>query len=957
MDVIHRARIALDRGEPGRALKLLVGRLRKVVDDEEALDLLGYIYVQHLGQPGMEGELIRGVERRPDAEAWLGWVVEELEEAHKEAMAKALREEAQEKGYGPLKTRVEDCTPVPEVEEQSGRSGAAQSDGSAVKSSSSAGENIGRTGESNRPETPPGKERQGEPGLEAEGKEESHGRSRRWITTLLGSAAAMVAVVVVGALIWQQVQSHHRLRIADEAVLALDPMDAEAALGELTEVGSPLGGADLIADRKRFVRALVAMDQGRELEGAIGEAETGWARAARAMELATRQQWEGAMADVHYLQRAQRDTLPALMARGRICEARGQWRCAQEMYAFLQEHFPDFVGAHQGMIRVGAYRYERQWWEEGQRRLRAVNGDHIYAGLEWIEPLSKAGGDGAQEVGEEDRVSGDEFVEVWQTLGEGLAMRRASEFDEVLGLCRGEHDEVARRLATVHVLCAMGAAGRLEADVVEFRLRRALRLGEESQDLVAAIQREAPHWLSDLGRSREGLAFSVPVDDEGEVIADEQKGFEEDKLGWNQRVLARARVLNGLGRSEEVRQILGQIEDSSGVSEEVALQRVKSFINEGDREAAREEVSQVEDSAFRRGLEGLVAYYEGGYQDSYEAFGGRAEWPVELIRARALALLSDGRRRQALAVVSQAGRHLDTLLLASVRQRVLARGDKRDGAEDGVELDGEESEKWSTIDVLIDRGAKAFWQRDLEGAAKLIDRVLEQAPHHPEAVWKGRLIDRMEGAGHQRRYSYQQGWRGDEDSMELMLESGRVHLDFGRYAEARRTFLDAMYRDRQELEAIRGLAKAYKGYDRQRGLRDLRGLMDNYSSSASDQPGRAELLRWIAVLEGLREGDEEALETLEEALELAGERPVLLKEKGRHYKAREEWDDAREAYGRALQMEPTSAETYLGLARTAYAQEEMEEARDYLRQLWRLSPVGEVRHGAEMLEEQMGEER
>ncbi len=941
MEVNQRARAALDRQEPGRALKLLVARVRKAPEDREALDFLGRIYLEALAQPGMEREMVWALEGREDGESQIREWVECLRSQGKEAMAEALEEEAEDAGYSlslpEVESSEEQVLLAGDEEDADGEAFSEEADQQPRQreTTTAAGGAVGRSGTPVAPKS---------------AVEKDNGR---WKRLLVGSLLSVLGITAVVGAAWQFLEARHVQLVADEAMVALDPMNGEATLEVLRDLAPPLGAdARAIEERERFVLALVALDEGESAGRYEGkEVQSGWGRAAQAMERTSRGEWEGAMGDVNYLQRAQRDTLPALTARGRICEARGQWVCAGEIYAYLQEHFPEFVAAYQGAMRVAAYRYDPEGWKTAQQALKAVDKEHPYGALGWVVPVGESAD---WEMKKEKASKGDAFASIWQRLWEGNERLAQGESEQVMGLCGGEEDDVARRLASVQLLCAREGAGRREADVVEVRLERALTLGAGSKELEALVQARAPRWLSDLGRAREGLRFSVPMalgDDAGEDEEgwDEQTTLEPGRGAMQQRrLLARAQALNALGRGEDARGVLSEMEAGESYSQAWAVERLRSHVVEGDLRGAMDVVEDEEDEERRRVLKGIVSYYRGNFSAAFTALKGEGAPMPAVVRIEALSFKADGRRREALATIDRVGQAVEWLSMDSVRGRILARSD---GEEDEYlsKERGKEPSSMTTVDVIIDRGAEAFWRREPGEARQWLDRALELAPEHPEAVWKRRLVDRVEGVGGSRRYATSTEWRGDEDSMELLLETGYVHLDFGRYQQARSIFLDALYRDRQELEAIRGLAKAYMGYDPARGRRDFDGLLDNFTTSTADRLGRSEMKRWIAVFDGVREGDESGLAMLQEALEWGGDRPVLLKEKGRYHEAREEWAQAREVYGRALRVEPTSAKVTIGLARTAHAQGEIDEARDYLRQVWRLEPSAPVRESAEAL--------
>ena len=981
MDFLRRAENALERGDPAQALVLLSNGLRRHPERDDALDLLIFLYTHHFRQPGLESDLFRALEHRRDRSLLLRLIIVELEDGQRSEMARAIEDRALDRGV----EIVDELPVVEEVEIVEKGAAASESDHSESDHSESGSaemeeeipvpveENDSSPRHPRRRASGAGIEitTDGDTGAEQEAKPEARQKPKRESNRPRKRGVFFIALVALGVVVagsiaivgLQHAQDVRQLRAVDAALFALDPLEPRPVFEVIEEAQSPgtFRRSDEIGDRRRFVDALLALETGLVVEmreePAFDEPETAWGMAGAALEATTRRDWEEAMRYSHQLDRAYGDGLPAFFVRARICEARGQWECAISRYSRVQQHFGEFLPATLGAIRIAAYRFDQESWQREKRRLGELTDDHPYGQLPWHDPFASE----EDNVGLE-KATGDRFLEAWAVTDEALAELQARRWDALEERCDDAPELLDEKMPAFAVTCAYGAAGRLDVEELHVRLSRLTADGGRSERLERLIQAHFPPLLTALGRADLALSISIPFDDEP-IDQSELTGEEELAEEWlhsgpahfrppseppteleGRALLMRAQALVALGATSRARRVLSPLLNREDTEEQARLEMVISYLVEGDRVSARRSIGQLEEGRIREGAKAYLAYLEGRHDEAHR-FSWQPGDDPRLLRVKALAFLADGRGREGLTSLDAAGQGWDALVLVTVYQRLLARSGERTALE-ALREEVPDAEKLRTIDHLIDLGAASFWRRDLEQAQARLEKALEMAPDHPEVHWKLGLLRRVQGDDRLARAHFRKAWRGDQNAIHLLVESGRVHLEYGRYDQARRVFLRAVLRERQNLDAIAGLGEAYLRGDRPRGRRDLVELLGNYNRSSQDAPGRAELHRWLAILHGSRDGDEESYHFLEAASEIAGSRTSILAERGVYYEARGEWSRAREMYGQALRLDPTHPEIHLGLARVAAKMDDVDTARDHLERILTLVPVGELHQRA-----------
>ncbi|RAL23750.1 hypothetical protein DL240_06230 [Lujinxingia litoralis] len=977
MDFLLRAQKALDRGDAVRGLVQLVEGLRRHPEREDALDLLLYTYTRSVEYPGVESDMLRALEFQPARGELLGLLCEDLESREKVAMARALRQLAREQGMDVI-------VPAPAVpgardgdaeqgtddaEESAAGEPPGEGNGGLAAEASVSGESLARESE----EAPEQGEREGarkrgevlqdpveveraqvvrrDVGLptteEIERRRPSHSpRHLRRRVALVALGA--VALAVLGATTWAGWEHTRRVRLQAELDTRLESLDYM----DLTPLDDALAGASRghresseVVERWAFASAVQTVELGPGEEevgdGELGEgASTAWGMAARALLATAAADWEAATEHVVLAEHSEPMSLAALYARGRLCEARGQWDCALGGYQRLLARHQQFVPAHAGMMRLAAHRYDQALWEAHRQALERAHPEHVYVGLTWFElgehdARHQTPADGGEDL----------FVRAWRGLA-GAA--EALDEDGVLAMDR-VRPAVERTPALAPGLVVAGQASVLlfEPEAARDYFLAALADSGLRAEFYHQVQVIAPKGLVALGRPDLALPLSLAVDDaptlptdaqaqtRGQVLARYEatrpahlsEPYEVGDAPTDIRIEAlqvRASVLRELGSSEQAVRTLEPLLTQERWSDEARLGIARAHMVAGRRRAARTIVGQIKDEAQRAQGVAALAYASGKFEEAVDAREVPGEW--ESRRILALSFLALGRGRDAAGVLDE------RMELDLTRLRIYARSGE-------VPADFESAvERWNQVGPvgvshLVDLGTTAFWRRDLERAQALFEQALELAPGHPEVNWQMGLLERLAGEDARARGYFRRSWRGDENDSSLLIELGRVHLDFERYEMAREAFLLATLRDRRSVAAVEGLGRAYMLGDPARGRRDLPQLLRDYSSSAGHAPAVAEMNKWLAILHGSREGDEAAAPHLQRAREVGGNRADVLAEMGRYHLARQESELAREYFARALQKNPTAPAPHWGLAQVALQDGEQQRAAEHLDRL------------------------
>ena len=249
----------------------------------------------------------------------------------------------------------------------------------------------------------------------------------------------------------------------------------------------------------------------------------------------------------------------------------------------------------------------------------------------------------------------------------------------------------------------------------------------------------------------------------------------------------------------------------------------------------------------------------------------------------------------------------------------------------------------TSIHVMLDLSFGALTRGELDLARQWAERVTSQEPLHPEAHM---ILDAL--LKHARRPA-KPGRPLEPSSATVALgedamaykQRGLVSLELGHHEQARQLLYKAVLLDRRDLQALRGLAQVYLAHDPALGRREFERFAQGFKDRKVFRAQYGEVLKWLGVLHGSREGKPEGLARLTQAEREVGPRGDILLEQAEHHRAARDARKARALYIAALQADTTLAGAHLGLAKLALEAQEHAQARDHLLRFIELEPFGE----------------
>ncbi|MFU8805082.1 MAG: hypothetical protein ACNA8W_14810, partial [Bradymonadaceae bacterium] len=903
MNFEERARNAYERGDKIRALVLLVEGVKRHPEHTSGLDFLLSLYGDEMESAGMESDVVRALSRQTDPELWLADLAFRLEEREQEAMLRSLSLVATEWGFNLDPSRAPQLIPREEVLEEAPEE--------IIDESPSAPDPI--LDEEIPEEAPLIEEPVSEPVSEpvaprmpAPVRTATRDEPRDGPILRIRYILLIIIVVGLGAFLgyqgWLTTNRASRIAQLDAALRSIDPFDPSFLGSHFDERQWPPGeDREPFDERYFFASTLIALELGEDLDEIddAGFERTAWGRAGHFHRALARGDMEVAIAEAMRIDRTQPDGLVGSWVRARHCEARGELQCADEGYRRLTERFPDFVPALTHRMRLGARRHDREQWEQARAKLQRSHPEHPYAGLPFPDPFpaleggTEPSGFSLMETGDEGGRALSNMMLGAEALGRGEWAVATPHLEQALA--------IEPELAPALILLGILEAAQARPQEARSAFEKAAACPLISARLVREIQSWAPLSLIASGRADLAMEFVIlamepaeglrrGVSEKVEEIIAEARQNRVPALGLGadgtdeaqDAILIRARTLNALGAADYVDAALSSVLEDDARKEAARLERVFALIHTGERRTLKGVIQRMGEGHLRTIAEVNLAFLEGDYEEAISLATkiNPEQGPADLrmLRPLVLSYMATGRGREALALLDLETFHpTRNLEWESLRLRVDARLGRRD-ASTLARLATLSAVEPTTVTRQVDLATTAFWLRQMDETRKWAERALEFAPAHPEVNWLMGLIERMDADTNASRRHFKKAWRGDEDDPHRLVELGYVQLDFSRYALAQEVFFSAVRRDRHNIEALRGLGMAYLGFDVDRGRRDLARLVHNYGTQPHQAAQRGELFKWLAVLHGSREGEDEAKIYLKRAEGALGQRADVLVE-------------------------------------------------------------------------------
>jgi len=988
MDFERRAKKAYDRGESVRAVVVLVEGIKNHSDRDEALRKLMDYYTDGVESPGLERDVAAALAEHPQGDRLASRVDERLEASGREAMARDFRRAAADRG---LKvTRFEGREDVgKENERRSAREPAARS---APVPSESGGSEAGR-GEAREQGQ---RARDGERRSDLDGAEQgevvdgspSSAAGGGLISAVRGRSVAALAVAGAAIAVFAVWSSYWR-----------QGGDAESRLGEYLRGADPTRGGALrefetwanregipeaeMREGRAFLRAVRALEAG-ETHRAPSDPTTAWGYSAGAMSALSKGDLrEGVRLESKLERRYRSKKIVRQWTSGRVAEYRGSLSRARRLYERCRTGAGEFVPCVTGGLRVAYAQFDADEVRRLLDRLSSIRGSHPYLRLGRIRlprtGLPRFAGDRTETKkppGEADGPGESEFLSLLETYAAARDAAANRRFERAARLAGNVADQRSHFGPALWV----GAV----ADLARFELERADRRLEQIVDLPGLARTYrwylvavAPEMFTGAARPDLGAKYVLPgfgalptapesgagdrpgrdgspdaeigraeVGSEGPVVPRtahwtyDRSNAPVSRSVVEAAYLVRLRVTLEIGRHEAVRRMLEELPEVRARRRTLELFRAEFAARRGRRPAGPEEWRWER----ARPEERLVDAYHSGRFDSAIEVGEDLSREVQaagrVVRMVALSYAATDRGRRALRMLSRA----ETSVRATprkrrVRARILSRlGGTGTGSDDIFEAFRRVAP--TSVEAATDLAAGGIWGHRLEASKRWSKIAVRRAPDHPESNWVRGLVLRMDGARRESEPFFRRSWRARGTRPRLSLELGYVHLAADRYRRARDLFFRALLADPESLEAIRGLGRAYLGFDASRGEWNMERILENYESDEESAVHAAEVLRWLAVFRGSRSGKEAGFQALEEARTLGGERPSTLLEFARYYEARGRMEEARDAYMEALEKDATLAPAHLGLAKIAGRRDNTRGKRTHLRRYLDLQPEG-----------------
>ena len=790
------------------------------------------------------------------------------------------------------------------------------------------------------------------------------GGSRNW---LLIAAAVVLVVALAG---FAMSRGTH-LEAIDSQLVVFDTLNTRAfeqTLIRLDEVGGEG------SERADFIRMLLALEAGQveplDTQRREHEELGSWGRAALVMGALQRRDFEAATMHVEALERLASGELCTLWSRARLEEERGEFDTAQEVYERALADHPHFLSGMMGLMRLAYRRGDQRALVDAAARLRALNPLHVYLRLEDAAPLDVErdflGLEAPGEALEELEIGGapDRFLRAYK---EHSRAREAWRRGDIKTARAATRDALSLEPHMGPALLMQGAvlAADLEAEEAGKSFARYARLDGLDVEGRLGLLLVAPRALTEAGRPELALIFTISpageamhktrVEELSEQIGTRYEMWRPVELSLTREQLDMfpglerdalyelARVLLELGDTKGSVEALSLLSQRGKLEPRARLLRAVAFFVSGQRERLDDVAYQLRGEPEEAMARALIALSQGRWDEAVRESAAditTLQRHPYWLRIRASSLLGAGRAEDVLGLLDGA-RLASTYRGAESRLRLRAWSRLDASGEHTVSL-GErlDARNVTGLHARIDAGAARLWRGQRERAGTQLGAALELAPKHPEASWFAGLLQHQLGNSRGAREHLEILGVEDIDDARILLVLAEIYQSLGNYERAHQMYNKVVLAERKNTRALRGMGQVFVAWNRQLGLREFDRMVKNYEGIDGSRSQAAEVLKWLAVLDGSRRGRVEAFDYITRAIAQVGPRGDLLVEKAHYYKATSQDARARRTYVAALRQDSTLAPAHLGLAKLAIAANEPRSARDHLIKYTELEPYG-----------------
>lgn len=720
--------------------------------------------------------------------------------------------------------------------------------------------------------------------------------------------------------------------------------------------------------RMNFARMLLALERGDVLPSHNDTTDGVWSRGASVFQALQRRDVEAALAHVEAMERRWPDALATLWTRARLEEERGHFEDAQRAYALAMHRTPRFLPGLMGSVRVAFYQGDHDELEKAQGELRDLNPLHPYLSI-YSDPLQRAivhpSEPGAASAELQARsllseTSPDRFARAYNAYLNAYQLRERGDLSAAHTVAR-EALSLSPYMSPALLLQGSILAAQLRVDEASKIFARYAALEQLEVQARLALMVYAPRALTRAGRPDLALIFALDPGGEsarsrlilaaGEPLVEQQEQWRPISLNLTREQRDQHAVSAGLALAELAWALieLGAAQDALQLTRQLNadtypfLDDVKWFAY-----AVMGATQRLTDLAYQHREEPIAPYPEllaalanAEFMHAHEVVTAHPE----LARRQMLWLRASTRAQLVATPRPDVLSSLDRVEFAAVpgelaRQRMLVWTMLEPTHKKVVELRETQLESQPTsLHALLDMAHVALWLPDMELARRDLDAARLLAAEHPEVTYLESLMLALS--------SDERGLKELFKRSSLSVDDPVWVLDVGELA-LRHKLPSLAYEYFSKLKRINAvspalldrLGRALGGLDATQAGKVLAGLEARYQGS-EDTVHRSKVLRWTAVIAGVRKGKREANVSLDRALALEGvPQDELWLEQGRYFMAIEQNKRARDSFTQALRYNSSLADVHAELGELALADDQFDKARDHFIKYLEARPYG-----------------
>lgn len=986
MNFEARARRAYERGEPMRALFLLVEGFKRQQGSREALLWLLELYASHNRAVGLEEDIVHILSLEEDASQHLTRLIVQLEQHQHQHLIDALL--AKSLAVGLMPAPVEDVfeTP-PRKHEHDGvfmevevldilddEDEALETfDEPFDETSWSTGRQAKITFDAPREAIDPidsdaTSEPTADEPLDAlppqrhspKPKPPKRSNKKAWLV--------VAAITVAGLVTWAWVDRRAGVDVLDRQMERLDVLNPQPFERALKQSSARWGlSSSEVESRRQFATALMALETEHPALKVRPQGDHPWSLAAGVLHDIHAGALERAIAQATTLSHQWPNQLPSLWASARLAQARGQHKKALDLYEQLHEKHPQFLFGMMARLRMAAERGDHMQWDVAQRQILALDENHPYLTIN-TQTLPTAQSYLQTHASYKAAVPKppaalDSFLQARQHYFQAYdAWRRqdGSSAKKFIAMARKESPLwFESSLLEVVITATHGS--------VTDAARLALDLGKRedlSPEARLKLMGVMPYILCEANACSYALALLFDPGGDASAHLWLKKADKADRLFYEQNrpvsfalqpsqwqphtevlataLMTRAHVLLESGYGQMAIETIKAMAQAQVINAPARLLRLEATMRMGQRHHYQDGLRALGDGAYRAIGQAALSLLENNHQQALtdlqkQPAGDVLSTPFG-VRVYVRALLANEKYKEALSMMKA---HPWMPSYQWSRQglvlRVLAKANDANAEKLLKQL---EARRASHISQKVDLAAVLMWRGQIAKAQALASQVIARQPNHPEANRiMGVTYRHMRQYSKSHRYMLKASAMGDEASVSSQ-QVASMYMELGRFAEARKLYYKAFLANRQDVVSLGGMARAFMKHDAERGRHEFARFYQGFVNKSKFRAQAGETSKWLGVLHGSREGKPESLSYLARALKELGPRADVLIEYGRYHHARGEHQKARAHFVSALQADSTSANAHLGLAKVALSLKQMKSARGHLHKFLELQPFG-----------------